>query len=66
LLETLLKKETPIEERVERLYLTTLNRRPTAAEQAKLASYVAAGEPNAQWQNAIWALITCSEFRFNH
>ena len=71
LLEALLRPETPIEERVERLYLTILNRRPTAAEQAKLKSYVSSGgsnsgSPNEQWQNAIWALITCSEFRFNH
>jgi len=70
LLEAMLDEKTPVEERIERLYLQTINRRPTEAEQAKLASYVAvksqAGNPQEQWRNAIWALITCSEFRFNH
>lgn len=66
LLDALLKKETPIDERVDRLYLATLNRYPSAAERTKIGSYVAAGEPQELWRNVVWALLTCSEFRFNH
>jgi hypothetical protein len=61
-----LNKDAPLDQRIERLYLATLNRYPTAAERAKVGSYVSAGEPQELWRNAIWALLTCSEFRFNH
>jgi len=66
LVDTVLNKDAPLDQRIERLYLATLNRYPTAAERAKVGSYVSAGEPQELWRNAIWALLTCSEFRFNH
>jgi hypothetical protein len=53
----------PVADRVERLFLTTLNRRPAAEEVAKFSDYLNAGNSPA---DAVWALITCSEFRFNH
>lgn len=56
-------KAKPVEARVDRLYLTTLNRRPTDQERAKFSEYLKDGSPAA---DAVWALITCSEFRFNH
>ncbi|HEX3149334.1 MAG TPA: DUF1549 and DUF1553 domain-containing protein [Gemmataceae bacterium] len=53
----------PMAERVERLFLTTLNRRPTAEEAKKFAAFL---EGKNSPGDAVWALITSSEFRFNH
>jgi hypothetical protein len=53
----------PLDARMERLFLATLNRRPTTAEQKKFTEFLnGKGSPN----DAVWVLITCSEFRFNH
>jgi hypothetical protein len=53
----------PVEARVERLFLQTLHRRPAPAEAEKFAAFLKNNGPAA---DAVWALITCSEFRFNH
>jgi Protein of unknown function (DUF1549)/Protein of unknown function (DUF1553) len=53
----------PIAERVERLFLTTLNRRPAPEEVKKFAAFL---EGKNSPSDAAWALITGSEFRFNH
>jgi len=53
----------PVTERVERLFLTTLNRRPAADEVKKFTAYLTEGNSASE---AVWVLITCSEFRFNH
>ena len=65
LLETL--TGLPAEERADRLYLCILNRRPDPAERQKFDEYLA-GSGNVQelLRDAIWVLMTCSEFRFNH
>lgn len=53
----------PVEARVERLFLQTLHRRPTPTEAATFTAFLRDnGSPN----DAVWALITSSEFRFNH
>jgi Protein of unknown function (DUF1549)/Protein of unknown function (DUF1553) len=53
----------PLDVRVERLYLATLNRRPTDAERKKFSEFLTnKGSPT----DAVWVLLTCSEFRFNH
>ena len=44
--------------------LTTLNRKPSAQEREKFAAFLA--DEKASVADAIWTLITCSEFRFNH
>ena len=56
------------EERVDRLYLSILSRPPTAAEKARFTEYLSTGGDKAgeRVREAIWALLTCSEFRFNH
>lgn len=66
LLDAMLNKETPLDQRIDRLYLATLNRYPGAAERAKIGSYTTSADANESWRNVIWALLTCSEFRFNH
>lgn len=56
-------KTKPVNDRVERLFLSTLNRRPSDKERTKFAQFLTDGGAAA---DAVWGLITCSEFRFNH
>ncbi len=53
----------PVDARIERLFLATLSRRPTDAERKKFAEFLA---DKGSAADAVWALLTCSEFRFNH
>jgi hypothetical protein len=64
LLEFLSDKTQPMDKRIERLFLTALNRRPSAREQEKFAAFLSAEKANPA--DAIWTLLACSEFRFNH
>ncbi len=52
----------------EELYLSALTRRPTEAEVAAVASYLASRpeERPAVTQEMIWALLASAEFRFQH
>jgi len=57
--------------KADRLYLSVLSRWPTEAERNKIVSFVAAAgadkrAADERWRDAIWALMTSSEFRFNH
>jgi hypothetical protein len=66
---TLMNSEAPWEERVDRLFLSVLSRYPSAEERERLVQYIAeedSGESDTRLREAIWALLTCSEFRFNH
>jgi hypothetical protein len=63
----LLNDEPPWEERMDRLFLSTITRFPTESERKKLTSYVTSNEkPQEGLEEAIWALINSSQFRFNH
>lgn len=69
LINDVLKSEQPWEERVERMYLSVLNRRPSDEERARFVEYLNISETNQQAdrvREALWVLMTCSEFRFNH
>lgn len=67
LFHQLANSDAPWEERVERLFLQVLSRRPDAAETRKFVEYLSVEEDrDERLHNAIWALMTCSEFRFNH
>ncbi|MGE3807244.1 MAG: DUF1549 domain-containing protein [Gemmataceae bacterium] len=67
LYDTFLTDKAPLEERVDRLYLSMLSRPATAAEKKKFAAYIGANdEAKDRLKEAIWVLMTCSEFRFNH
>ncbi len=59
--------KTP-EQIIERLYLTTLSRRPTAQERERLAQYVAQhkSEPHEGYEDVLWVLLNSSEFVMNH
>jgi hypothetical protein len=68
-LDALTNTDEPVESRVERLFLGTLTRRPDDAERAKFTEFLTVPDkqklPEAV-REATWALLTCSEFRFNH
>src|SRR5690606_5735839 len=69
LINDVLKSEQPWEERVERMYLSVLSRRPSDEERARFVEYLNISETNQQAdrvREALWVLMTCSEFRFNH
>lgn len=64
------QKEAPLEDRVERMYLAILSRPPRPEETQKFVEYISASEnkdrTQERFREAMWALMTCSEFRFNH
>lgn len=69
LLNQLTQADVPAEQRAERLFLQMLNRPATDAERQKLVEWLSttdSRELRERVQHAIWALMTCSEFRFNH
>src|SRR5262249_48094596 len=66
LADTLLDAKLSAEAKVDRLFLSTLSRRPTAKEKELLLAHLKSeGKPEALVQEAIWALLASSEFRFN-
>jgi hypothetical protein len=66
LLAEVLKIKDP-SEALERIYLATLGRRPTAAEAAKLAEFVKkSGDARTAYGDVIWAVLNSSEFALCH
>jgi len=63
LFDAVAKSDQPWPERIDRLLLQTLNRPPSSEEREKLAALIAGDEERLR--DAIWALLTCSEFRFS-
>jgi Protein of unknown function (DUF1549)/Protein of unknown function (DUF1553) len=57
-------RKVPMDARIERLFLASVNRRPTALEREKFAKFLASEK--ASGVDAVWVLLSCSEFRFNH
>lgn len=65
--EALMQSDQPWEQRVRRLFVSILSRPPDEREQQAFVEYITAEEkPAERLQEAIWSLMTCSEFRFNH
>jgi len=59
--------EAAWEERVDRLFLQVLSRRPDPEETERFVAHLSAEDDQQQrLHEAIWTLMTCSEFRFNH
>ncbi len=56
------------DEAIERLYLTALARRPTAAEMRRRTDYVnrPGTTPRVAYGDILWALLNSSEFNLNH
>jgi len=60
-------KETSASDKLERLYLQTLSRLPSAAERERFEPMMSTSEKSEDIRrDLVWSLITCSEFRFNH
>lgn len=67
LFDSLSKSERPWEQRVERLYVQVLSRRPTSDESQRFVKHLSVDDDRrGRLHEAIWTLMTCSEFRFNH
>jgi hypothetical protein len=68
LAETLATAKDPAESLVERLFLSVLTRPPKPAERERFVAYLASGakSKDAPIEDAIWVLLNCAEFRFNH
>ncbi len=69
----IVKKNGPlnVQANVTDLYLVTLNRKPTDAELKKVAIALPLvakkdKDPNAPWQDLMWALLNSNEFILNH
>lgn len=65
--DTLLTMKGTWEEKVDRLFLSVLSRTPTAVEKERFVKHLSS-DPKMTPQlveDAIWVLISCSEFRFN-
>jgi len=55
------------EQRVDRMFLSVLTRMPNDSERQKLVTYLKSDpKTDAVVEEAIWALMNMSEFRFNH
>jgi hypothetical protein len=67
LTDQILTATEPWEKRVERMYLSVLNRPPKPKELEAFVSYIKREpKPDAAVEDAIWVLFNSSEFRFNH
>jgi len=67
LADWLATSDAPVEERVDRLFLTVLTRLPKAEERRLFTEHFASGaDKRALAEEAVWALVNLSEFRFNH
>ena len=68
LAETIATMKAPLEEKVDRLFLSVLCRPPTEAERTRFVKHLTGDAKMAPQlaEEAVWVLISCSEFRFNH
>ncbi len=69
-LDRILKQTTSPEDRVERIFLSVLCRRPTARELTSFMPHVTAAElkkgSKGPYEDVFWVLLNSSEFLFNH
>jgi hypothetical protein len=67
LADALQSSTEPWEKRVDHLFLSVLSRPPRPEERQRFIAYLGAGpKPEGRIEEAIWVLLNCSEFRFNH
>jgi hypothetical protein len=68
LADTILTLKGSPQEKVERMFLSVLSRPPSAKERERFVQHLTSGDAKAApalVEEAIWALVSCSEFRFN-
>jgi hypothetical protein len=68
LADALLTMKAPWEEKVDRLFLSVLSRPPSPAERQRFMQHLSSdGKMTSdRVEEAVWVLVSCSEFRFNH
>lgn len=71
LADSLLKDESPWPDKMQKLFLSTVTRFPTDAEKAKVVEYITHTPDDKRatqerLEEAIWALLSSSRFRFNY
>ena len=67
LADQILSSSDPWEKRLDRMFLSVLGRLPRPQEQEKFLGHLkGAAKPDAAVEEAIWVLVNCGEFRFNH
>ena len=67
LADKLLVANESAESKVDRLFLSVLQRLPGDKERAAFAAHLGRGaKPEAAVEDVIWVLLNGSEFRFNH
>ena len=64
--DQLVTSTDPAGKKVERLFLSMLQRKPTAKEAAAFARHLGDKTTPAAAEDAVWVLLNSSEFRFNH
>jgi len=68
LADQLLQSKAPWEEKIDRLFLSVLSRPASAKERERFVKHFSGGDAKVMPQlveEAVWALVSCSEFRFN-
>ena len=67
LAETLALSKDTWEQKVDKMFLTVLNRPPTAAQKTKFVKFLQSdAKSDGLIEEAIWVLLNSAEFRFNH
>ena len=68
LADTLAASKESLEAGVDRLFVSVLSRPPQPEERERFVTFLNAGKKNNElpWEDAIWVLLNCAEFRFNH
>ncbi|HEV7405225.1 MAG TPA: DUF1549 domain-containing protein [Chthoniobacteraceae bacterium] len=67
LADTIITSSEPWEQRVDRMFLSVLTRRPSESERARFTAHLTSDpKTDALVEEAIWVLVNTSEFRFNH
>jgi hypothetical protein len=67
LADQIVTSKAPWEERVDRLFVSVLSRPPRPEERKRFVAHLTSkARPETLVEEAIWALLSCSEFRFNH
>jgi hypothetical protein len=68
LADTLLTAKVPWADKVDRLFLSVLTRLPSPAERQRFVQHLSSDAKMAPAlvEEAVWVLLSCSEFRFNH
>ena len=64
LVDALSVNDVELSQRIDRLYLSTLSRHATEPEIARFTEFAKDSATKPRWSDAVWVMITSSEFRF--